>query len=1817
MDYLSFTGAPRFLTRPKAFMMSVGKDSTLSCQIIGNPIPMVTWEKDKLPIKSGGRYKMVEDGNLYRLTIYDLNIGDSGQYICKAINTIGEAFAAVTIKVGDENESTYSQCSPFFILKPTNTRVNLGEDASFHCRVQGNPTPSINWEKDGRLLGTGSDSNRVRIETSGESSSLRIHCIRFSDSGTYICRAENRKHLLMAQPPPTAASLTPKGSYGVLTRTCTVTEGKHAKMSCYVTGEPKPEIVWKKDREVITEGRRHVVYEDEQENFVLKILFCKQIDNGLYTCTASNLAGQTYSSVLVIVKEPRVPFRSKLSDLEVREKETAMFQCEVPQAIIESSWYKEETQIHQSNKYNIEEEGAVRRLTIQNVTADDDAVYICEMKEGSRTIAELSVQGNIIKKLPRRTAVPITDTAIFCVELDNECQKIRWTNNGVEVTPGGRISITSSGKQHTMIIRDCQNGDSGEITFIADECRTSTKFTVSTHSHPPSIAPVNPTVTDKTDISLKLAWSPPPLDRPVPIDGYIVERKKLGAMSWVRCHETASVHASEFTVSHVPDEGSFQFRVSAVNSYGQSPYLEFPGTFYLEPIPSIKTPLKPVEITMGGEALFAIDLTTVSSGLWYLNGKMLQSNETYTIKRMKNTHTLTIRSVSQELDQAEVKFTSAGIENSAILRVKGKPAIAILGLLLFLIDYNSEFVSETSEENVKVSWYKNDKEIRQSRNFVLEVKGKHSHLLLPAKKDSGEYSCEALRGVTGQDREKTATLSCEVSQAKTEVKWYKDGKLITSSKKVKVVSEGQSRRLAVEQVEKKDGGEYSCEADKINFTLFYPKVQKDVQVILNEKATLSCEVSQTKTEVKWYKDGKLITSSKKIKVESDGKSRRLVVEQVEKKDGGEYICEAAGQKISFKINEKVQKEVQVIINETATMSCEVSQAKTEVKWYKDGKLITSSKKTKVESEGKSRRLVVEQVEKKDGGEYSCEAAGQKINFKINVKGENYPHGMICIVSPVALNETATLSCEVSQAKTEVKWYKDGKLITSSKKTKVESEGKSRRLVVEQVEKKDGGEYNCEATGQKINFKINVKEPEPAFANLEKVQKEVQVILNETATLSCEVSQAKTEVKWYKDGKLITSSKKTKVESDGKSRRLVVEQVEKKDGGEYSCEAPAFINQEKVQKEVQVILNEKATLSCEVSQAKTEVKWYKDEKLITSSKKTKVESEGKSRRLVVEQVEKNDGGEYICEAAGQKINFKISVKGECVILNETATLSCEVSQAKTEVKWYKDGKLITSSKKTKVESEEGASRTLVVKVAEAKDSGVYTCKTLSDKQEFKVQVKEIPQTFAKKLQAVTGETGSTVTLACELSLVKGDVLWRRNGVEIKAGKRFQICVEGTKRTLTISGLKADDEGEYSCESRNEKTISPRVVKFVGELNNVAVEEGGEATFKCTVSLEDAEVTWSINDIKVEKNEKYTIGKKGTSHTLTIARLTLQDTAEITAESEGVKTKANLKVREAPVLFKRKLEAVTVEERQTVQLVAELSKVSKDVKWMKNAILPPRDPSPAEALVMGQSHCQLCPLFQPFGPEASYSHYFFQQLTRALGTRASGPHFSRVRDTPGVKVAKGLHDVEVFEKDTATFELELSHDEVEGWWTKGGVKLKPSDTCKITVKGKKHMLSLLSVSQDNSGVIAFKSEGIQSSAKLIVKGKVCHEKCNRSVAGLVEKVTFECEVSRANAEVKWSKDGSLLRPSKKLTIISQGKKRSLTIHKCEYEDKGTYVCDAGDNQTSSSLSVNGKQLCIFRAFYFWRLWHYESITSFMTSLTYLCSCVCVGYHCYAVL
>lgn len=102
------------------------------------------------------------------------------------------------------------------------------------------------------------------------------------------------------------------------------------------------------------------------------------------------------------------------------------------------------------------------------------------------------------------------------------------------------------------------------------------------------------------------------------------------------------------------------------------------------------------------------------------------------------------------------------------------------------------------------------------------------------------------------------------------------------------------------------------------------------------------------------------------------------------------------------------------------------------------------------------------------------------------------------------------------------------------------------------------------------------------------------------------------------------------------------------------------------------ISQRVTLSCNVSDSKTEVKWYKDGKLLISSRTIYSETKGNSRQLVIEKVEKSDAGEYSCEVGGEKLVFRILVSGTRVFFLHSV-ISASPSKTHRTMKWNKKKK----------------------------------------------------------------------------------------------------------------------------------------------------------------------------------------------------------------------------------------------------------------------------------------------------------------------------------------------------------------------------------------------------------------------------------------------------------------------------------------------------------------------------------------------------------------
>ena len=87
---------------------------------------------------------------------------------------------------------------------------------------------------------------------------------------------------------------------------------------------------------------------------------------------------------------------------------------------------------------------------------------------------------------------------------------------------------------------------------------------------------------------------------------------------------------------------------------------------------------------------------------------------------------------------------------------------------------------------------------------------------------------------------------------------------------------------------------------------------------------------------------------------------------------------------------------------------------------------------------------------------------------------------------------------------------------------------------------------------------------------------------------------------------------------------------------------------------------------------------------------------------------------------------------------------------------------------------------------------------------------------------------------------------------------------------------------------------------------------------------------------------------------------------------------------------------------------------------------------------------------------------------------------------ISICKGLMDTETFERETASFEVELSHANVEGVWQKDGLRVKPNNTFRVSTNGCVHGLTLTNLTLEDTGTITFSAEGLRISAQLLVKG-----------------------------------------------------------------------------------------------------------------------------------
>ncbi|XP_026074723.1 obscurin-like protein 1 isoform X14 [Carassius auratus] len=1746
-----FGGAPRFLAYPRPVVVQSGTDAVLKCQIGGDPRPAVIWERNNEKIHPEDRYRVFEDGNVYNLIITSVTVEDSGQYICKAKNCIGETYAAATLKVeGEAQEMEFrEENKPRFLIKPLSTRVGRGEDAVFSCKLWGNPRPEVMWEKDGKKLNEIFESTHFTISyQDGGWFQLKIFKTRAPDGGVYTCKARNEfgeslaGAVLLVDAGPghedegnrngytnghwKAHQGKQRSSRQVATRLkddplpnsakvkmFAVTEGKHAKFRCYVTGKPKPEILWRKDGRLILSGRRYLLYEDREGYFTLKVLYCKQQDNGVYVCSASNTAGQTLSVVHLIVKEPPIRFKQPLNDLQVWERDLAVLECEVPEDSVPITWYLEDRRLQPGAKYGMEEWGTMRRLTIRDIGVDDDGIYLCEMADGGRSIAEVAVKGTIVRKLPRKVDVLEGENAAFCVEVEEGEMDIHWYKDGTELRETHQTIVKSFGRTHILVFVNTTPQDSGLVMFYVGRSKTSSQLRVKAARHCPPSCPIGVQINTERANAALLSWFPAQDSRKNPPSGYIIERQEVGSQEWLQCLTTDSVTSVEILGDSVPCEADYRFRICSVNKYGRSGNVEFPRAVHLVPVARIQAPLQDALVPEGQDACFTIELSASVIGTWFLNGNQLQDDERFSIRRSRTHQSLRIRGVRDTENGAEITFIAYGIRDSAALYIQA-PLVKFTPL--------SEM----------------------DRNKFVEVGN-------------------------------PIVLYCELSDPETPVRWYKNGVELHTMEGLHIQSEGTMRRIVIQSADFSHSGVYSCDAidDVIRFNveveappvrfLVLPEDDRNKSIEAGSPIALQCELSDPLAQVSWYKDGVKLLPQSGLDFKSKGTKRQLIVQAAEFYHSGGYSCKTRGNAVHFNVEVKappvrfsavpeVKRRKCIEAGCPIVLQCEVSDSTAQVQWYKDGDQLLVESGVDFNSDDCMRTLSIQSAHPSHAGVYSCTTKDDVIKFHVEIRAVPVRFSAVPEAEKNKCMEAGghfELLCKVSDSTSQVSWFHNNMQLQLESGLDIQSEGDVRTLVVNPAEPTHSGLCHCESSDDSVPFPVDIKDPPVMFSALQDSVKDQLVEADYSTDLQGEISDPNANVCCYEDGVELVSKSQPHIKSESTRRTLAVKTAQPSFSGWYDYvrtgdpiqfnvqdqgPPPTFLADPEDEKTKCTEEMEPVALHYEISDSTPYVSVTKDEKVMLSQSKPGPEVHSDiSRRTVIihapetslfevnsqktpddptpfemDQAELSHYEVFSGETYDDSVQCTVDIKAppvtfgyipeddlhKNILEQDNLLLCCQVSRSDAIAQWYKDGVELKPCDNILIEAE-NTIRRLIIPSAQLSDSGTYTCRAGNSALTFQVYVREPPVmiVYPKEDVHLDRYVPEEIVLSCELSRPNGKVTWFKDGQKLQESENIKLKTEGPYRRLKILRSGVEDSGEYVCDAADDsiffnlniKEPPVRIVSPSQSQMELCQQTSERMVLSCEISRPNATVRWYRDGLEVEESDSLILEVDGVYRRLIIPKPTIKDSAEYVCDTADDSVTFFVNIAEPPVRF--------------------------------------------------------------------------------------------------IRPRKMAHGVEKLVGDTVVLECEVSRPNAEVTWKKDGDEIEENSNITITEDGTSRHLTIHSAAFEDTGqyvcdarddVMDFLVKIKDTPLKILRKAEL-ETKC-RFVAS--DAIVLKCEISRANGVVSWLKDNEKIDGNEHFICEEEGTFRSLIVPSAELKDSGEYICDAQDDKVVFSVTVEDAPVSI---------------------------------------
>ncbi|RWS31362.1 roundabout 1-like protein [Leptotrombidium deliense] len=347
---------------------------------------------------------------------------------------------------------THALRPPRITEDPSDVIVRRNEPTTLNCKAEGNPTPTIDWYKDGeKVRNTG---NRMMLPSGSLFFLHVIHNKRDADTGTYWCVAHNEVGKARSRNASVAIAYF-REEFRTIPKSASVVAGEAAILECTPPrGHPEPAISWKKDGKTLNIGsssRLRIL-----SNGDLKISEVRQSDEGRYVCVAENIVAIRESPQALLNVFVKPYFVKTPEDVTALADETIEFACRAkgePNPTI--TWTKKDGKIP-VGRTEIKDDKSLR---IRHVTVADEGLYSCEAEnQGGISVASATL---VVHSRPQFLVSPENVNAPINSEAKLDCVTTGNPHPSVLMFPRqvyGRMSVNEEG---TLIINGVKKEDQG------------------------------------------------------------------------------------------------------------------------------------------------------------------------------------------------------------------------------------------------------------------------------------------------------------------------------------------------------------------------------------------------------------------------------------------------------------------------------------------------------------------------------------------------------------------------------------------------------------------------------------------------------------------------------------------------------------------------------------------------------------------------------------------------------------------------------------------------------------------------------------------------------------------------------------------------------------------------------------------------------------------------------------------------------------------------------------------------------------------------------------------------------------------------------------------------------------------------------------------------------------------------------------------------------------------------------------------------------------------------------------------------------------